>query len=60
MTNCSEECCEWPRCKRERAMLYLGKRLCDYHWENFVASEDEEVSKKAEKTLGIDRKKENE
>ena len=32
MTEPLDRCC-WPRCKAEYVMTYLGRTLCDEHWE---------------------------
>jgi hypothetical protein len=32
-------CCK-PRCKRPPAITYLGRRLCDFHWNEQCRRED--------------------
>lgn len=44
-----QDFCQWKRCKKRSAIVYLGKGLCDKHWD-MIAEMD---SKKAHKTLKI-------
>lgn len=41
MKNSSEEdICSVARCKREPALRYLGRLLCDRHWQKLCAAEE--------------------
>jgi hypothetical protein len=38
--------CQWPRCRNESTVVYLGKGLCDKHWKLIAEMEIQEAHKK--------------
>lgn len=35
-----EDRCQVKKCKRSSEVIYLGREVCDYHWEKHCDSED--------------------
>jgi len=45
--------CDWKSCKRESTLTYLGKELCNDHWNKLCEMQDENKGKAARKKIGL-------
>lgn len=45
------EKCVAPKCKRAPALWYLGKHMCDYHWDLLCWKLDKEVEKRLKQDI---------
>lgn len=53
-----EDQCDFPRCRAEGAINYLGKNLCDHHWQLIDTDEEYLLIKiKLKKPIKKPRKK---
>lgn len=52
----AKEGCVWPHCRNAADGVYLGKSVCDYHWEKFLASESPRAAEAARKKIGLPAK----
>lgn len=54
MTRTSDQC-EWPHCRDDYALIYCGKKVCDLHWSEHLASESKTRAANARVKIGLPR-----